>query len=326
MAVLLAWYGASVAAGAMRRNYLPGNRRGLPARRSSVKLLVTRIPGGTVSETMERPQKSEFFADFPSALRYWRAKRGHSQLQLSMIGAVSQRHISFLESGSSQPSKELILKLCVVLDIPLRQRNVMLLAAGFAPAYRERKLSDPELDAVRYALEFMLRQQAPFPALVVDRLWNLQMLNLSAAGLFRWLLDMPADQHVPVDGALNALRMMLDPNGLRPYIVNWDEVALDSLHWIEREAMSDGPGSEASSLLRELSALAGNAGRPWDHIERNGLPFLPITLRKNGVELTLFTAIATLGTPRDVTLHELRIESFFPANSATEDWFKARFG
>ena len=274
-------------------------------------------------ETMERPQASEFFADFPSALRYWRAKRGPSQLQLSMIGAVSQRHISFLESGRSQPSKELILKLGVVLDIPLRQRNVMLLAAGFAPAYQERKLSDPELASVRYALDFMLRQQAPFPAIVVDRLWNLHMLNAPAAGLFQWLLDMPAGQDIPGDGAVNVLQLMLDQNGVRPHIANWDEVAPDALHWIEREAMSDGPGSAASALLAELTALAGNAGRKWDGADRNGLPFMPISLRKDGVELNLFTAIATLGTPRDITLHELRIESFFPADSATEHWFKA---
>jgi transcriptional regulator with XRE-family HTH domain len=269
--------------------------------------------------------ESEFFADFPSALRYWRGKRGHSQLQLSGIGDVSQRHISFLESGRSQPSKELILKLGVVLDIPLRQRNIMLLAAGFAPAYQERKLSDPELASVRYALDFMLRQQAPFPALVVDRLWNLQMLNVPAAGMFRWLLGMPAAHPIPVDGSVNVLRMMLDSDGVRPYIANWAEVAPDSLHWIAREAMSDGPGSQASNLLLELTALAGNAGRQWDNADRNGLPFLPITLRKDDVELKLFTAIATLGTPRDVTLHELRVETFFPADSATEDWFKATF-
>ncbi|MEJ7804491.1 MAG: helix-turn-helix transcriptional regulator [Telluria sp.] len=278
-----------------------------------------------MSETMERTQASEFFSDFPSALRYWRAKRGHSQLQLSMIGDVSQRHISFLESGRSQPSRELILKLGVVLDGPLRQRNIMLLAAGFAPAYQERKLSDPELAAVRYALDFMLRQQAPFPALVVDRLWNLQLLNVPAAGMFRWLLDLPASHQIPGDGSVNVLRMMLDAQGVRPYIANWEEVAPDSLHWIAREAMSDGPGSEASKLLLELTALAGTAVSRWDHAERNGLPFLPLTLRKDGVELKLFTAIATLGTPRDVTLHELRVETFFPADRTTEDWFKAAY-
>jgi transcriptional regulator with XRE-family HTH domain len=275
---------------------------------------------------MERPQAKEFFADFPSALRYWRGKRGYSQLQLSTIGDVSQRHLSFLESGRSQPSKELILKLGIVLDIPLRQRNIMLLAAGFAPAYNERKLSDPELESVRHALDFMMAQQSPFPALVVDRLWNLQMANEPAAGMLKWLLGLPDDYVVPVDGAVNALRLMLDPKGVRPYVANWEEVALDSLHWIEREAMSDGPASEASKLLGELTELVGPTGRQWDHVDRNALPFLPITLRKDGVELKMFTAIATMGTPRDVTLHELRIETFFPADSATEMWFRSRFG
>ena len=109
-------------------------------------------------EILERLVANEFFADFPSALRYWRAKRGHSQLQLSGVAGVSQRHISFIESGRAQPSKDLILKLGLVLDIPLRQRNIMLLAAGFAPAYQERKLSDPELGPVRQAIDFMLRQ------------------------------------------------------------------------------------------------------------------------------------------------------------------------
>jgi transcriptional regulator with XRE-family HTH domain len=279
--------------------------------------------GVRMNAAMEGPQ-ADTFADFPSALRYWRAKRGHSQLALSLIGKVSQRHLSFLESGRSQPSRELIIKLGTVLDIPLRQRNIMLLAAGFAPAYQERKLSDPELTAVRHALDFMLAQQAPFPALVVDRLWNLQMHNGPAADLIRWLLDLPPDSALPGDGAVNALRMMLDPQGLRPYVLNGDAVAADSLHWIEREAMSDGPGSAASQLLASLAELAGPLVRQADHAERQALPFLPISFCKHGVTLNLFTTIATLGTPRDVTLHELRIESFFPADKATETWFRAR--
>jgi transcriptional regulator with XRE-family HTH domain len=267
----------------------------------------------------------DYFSDFPAALRYWRGKRGYSQLQLASIGDVSQRHLSFLESGRSQPSKELILKLGIALDIPLRQRNVMLLAAGFAPAYQERALGDPDLAAVRSALEFMLAQQAPYPALVVDRLWQLQMCNEPAAAMFRWLLGMPADAPIPLGGAINVLKLMLDPNGVRPFLSNWSDVAADLLHWIQREAMSDGPGSAASTLLAELAALAGGdaATRPAN-LERNSLPFLPVVVNKDGICLNLFTAIATLGTPRDVTLHELRIETFFPADEVTAAWFKAR--
>jgi len=265
----------------------------------------------------------EYFSDFAAALKYWRGKRGYSQLRLSTESEISQRHISFLESGRSQPSKELILKLGMVLEVPLRQRNAMLLAAGYAPAYQERHLSDPELGAVRQALDFMLKQQAPYPALVVDRLWNLAMLNEPAARMLRWLLDLPADAAPPTDGSANVIRLTLDPNGLRRYIVNWEEVSADLLLWIQREAMSDGPGSEATLLLADLLALPGIAGMPRvPNLDRRALPFLPFTLRKGEVELNLFTTIATLGTPHDVTVHELRVESFFPADEATARWFQ----
>lgn len=265
-----------------------------------------------------------YFSDFAAALRYWRGKRGLSQLRLSLDAGISQRHLSFLETGRAQPGRELIVKLGIVLDIPLRQRNAMLLAAGFAPAYRERALSDPEMGAVMQALDFMLAQQAPYPALVVDRLWNLVMHNAPAARLMRWLLGMPGDAALPRDGSVNVLKLMLDPNGVRPWLANWDEVATDLLQWVQREAMGDGPGSEATRLLEELMALPGiaDAARA-PNLERAALPFLPMRLRKDGVALDLFTTITTLGTPHDVTVHELRLESFFPADEASRAWFLA---
>jgi transcriptional regulator with XRE-family HTH domain len=268
--------------------------------------------------------RDRYFCDFATALRYWRDKRGYSQLRLSTESNISQRHISFLESGRSQPSKELILKLGTVLEIPLRQRNVMLLAAGFAPAYQERKLSDPELKSVKQALDFMLAQQAPYPALVVDRLWNLVMTNGPAATMMKWLLDMPDSQPMPREG-VNVLKLMLDPAGVRQYLVNWEEVCADLLHWIQREAMGDGPESEATHLLQELIALPGiEAATQTPNLDMRALPFLAMTIRKGGVELNMFTAITTMGTPHDVTVHELRIESFFPADATTADWFKSR--
>lgn len=268
-----------------------------------------------------------YFSDFASALRYWRTRRGHSQLRLAADAGVSQRHLSFLESGRAQPSRELVLRLGIVLDVPLRQRNVLLLAAGFAPAYQERKLSDPELAGVMRALDFMLRQQAPFPALVVDRLWNLVMFNEPAAGLMRWLLDMPSDAPIARDGTINVLRLMLAPDGLRRHLRNWQAVAADSLLWIQREAMADGPGSEARALLADLSALPDMpAVGHLPNLDRRALPFLPLHVARDGVELQLFTTITTLGTPHDVTVHELRLESFFPADDATAAWFHARFG
>jgi len=268
-----------------------------------------------------------YFSDFAAALRYWRGKRGLSQLRLATDAGISQRHLSFLETGRAQPGRDLILKLGLVLDIPLRQRNAMLLAAGFAPAYRERSLLDPELAAVMQALDFMLLQQAPYPALVVDRLWNLVMANEPAANMMRLFLGMPAHAPIPRDGSVNVLKLILDPDGLRRHLVNWEDVCTDLLQWVQREAMGDGPGSEATALLDELMALpgiAGAAGQP--NLDRRALPFLPLTLRKDGVELNLFTTITTLGTPHDVTVHELRLESFFPADEASRQWFQAQAG
>jgi len=264
----------------------------------------------------------QYFSDYAQAMKYWRTKRGYSQLRLSTESGVSQRHISFLESGRSQPSRELILKLGMTLDIPLRQRNVMLLAAGFAPAYQERSLSDPEMAAVRQALDFMLLQQAPYPALVVDRLWSLQMHNGPAAAMMSWILGLPDNTPLP---SVNVVKLTLDPNGVRPYLANWEDVATDLLQWIQREAMGDGPGSEATRLLEDLLAMPGvRAAAAAPNLERRALPFLPFTVRKDGTELNLFTTITTLGTPHDVTVHELRLEAFFPADEATAQWFKAR--
>jgi transcriptional regulator with XRE-family HTH domain len=268
--------------------------------------------------------RTQYFNDFSSALRYWRDKRGYSQLRLSAESNISQRHLSFLESGRSQPSKEMILKLGTVLDIPLRQRNIMLLAAGFAPAYQERKLSDTELQSVKHALDFMLAQQAPYPALVVDRLWNLVMHNGPASAMIKWLLDMPDNQAIPREG-VNIIRLMLDPSAIRQYLVNWEDVCADLLHWIQREAMSDGPGSEATDLLAELTDLPGvKAATKNANLDTKALPFLSMEIKKNDVTLKMFTTITTMGTPLDVTVHELRVESFFPADEKTAAWFQSR--
>jgi hypothetical protein len=170
----------------------------------------------------------------------------------------------------------------------------------------------------------MLTQQAPYPALVVDRLWNLVMLNQPARRLMAWLLGLAPGQPLPVEG-VNVVRLMLDPHGIRPCLPNWQAVCADLLHWVQREALADGPGSEATRLLESLLALPGvrqaaRAVNPDSH----ALPFMSVALRKDETELRLFTAIATMGTPRDVTVHELRIESFFPADAQTAAWFQAQ--
>jgi transcriptional regulator with XRE-family HTH domain len=283
------------------------------------------VSSASRSNRPARTGHERYFSDFSAALRYWRDKRGMSQLRLSAEAEISQRHISFLESGRAQPSRELVLRLGTVLDLPLRQRNVMLLCAGFAPAYQERSLSDPELGAVKHALDLMLDQQAPYPAFVVDRLWNLVMANEPASLFFKWLLDMPPDQPIPADGEVNVIRLTLSSEGARRHIVNWDAVSNDALQWIQREAIGDGPGSEATQLLDELLAMPGvEAATRAPNLDSSALPFLAVNVRKDGVELNLFTTVTTLGTPHDVTVHELRIESFFPADQATAEWFRVR--
>ncbi|WP_137174989.1 helix-turn-helix domain-containing protein [Massilia sp. HP4] len=272
---------------------------------------------------MMQPASTPYFSDFAAALRYWRGRRGLSQLRLSVEADISQRHLSFLETGKAQPGRDLVLKLGMVLDVPLRQRNAMLLAAGFAPAYRERSLSDPDMDAVKRALDFMLAQAAPYPALVVDRLWNLVMFNEPAARMMRHFLGMPPGAVIPRDGSINVLKLTLDPNGLRPCLVNWEAVGADLLQWVQREAMGDGPGSESTRLLDELMALPGIAAAARQpNLDQLALPFLPMTLRKDDLELNLFTTITTLGTPHDVTVHELRLESFFPVDAVSRAWFE----
>jgi len=262
---------------------------------------------------------------FAQSLRHWRHRRAMSQLELSTRSGISQRHISFMESGRARPSREMVLRLGLVLDVPLRSRNLMLLAAGFAPLYRERALTDPELLPVRRALDCMLAQQEPYPAVVVDRLWNLAMANRAAAALIDWLLGPVAERADEVRASPNLIATMLHARGLRPWIENWPQVASDLLQWIHRESMAEGAGGAAARLLDELLAIDGvpsdwRAPAP----DARPMPFLPLRLAKDGTRLDLFTTITTLGTPHDVTLHELRVECFFPADDETAAWFRRR--
>ena len=259
---------------------------------------------------------------FGQALRFWRSRRGMSQLRMSVDSGISQRHISFLESGRARPSREMVLKLGLVLDVPLRQRNMMLLAAGFAPLYRERELSDPELRPVRQALDLMLAQHEPYPAVVVDRLWNLALANRGATRLIDWLLGPAQARAAPIRVSPNLALAMLHPAGLRRHVENWRQVAADMLHWVHREALAEGGGGPAQALLDELLALDGIPS-DWrsPDLESRATPFLAIRLVKDAVALNLFTTITTLGTPHDVTLHELRVECFYPTDEPTAHWF-----
>lgn len=277
-----------------------------------------------------QPPRAQAANPFAERLRYWRLRRGLSQLGLANEAGSSQRHLSFLESGRTAPSREMVLKLALVLDVPLRERNALLLAAGYAPAYRERELGDPEMREVKRALDYVLDQHEPNPAIVVDRLWNMVMANASAQDVFAWLLEgtpaASAPPTEPPDDARNVIMSMLRADAMRPFIANWDEVAADAIHWIHREAIGEAPDGEARALLARLLALEG-VPRDWrvpDFEAARAVPFMPLRIVKNGIELNLFTMITTLGTPHDVTLQELRVESFHAADAATAAWLAGR--
>lgn len=251
---------------------------------------------------------------FGELLRYWRRERKWSQLELALGADVSARHVSFVETGRSQPSREMVLRLAEVLDVPLRERNPLLAAAGFAPLYREADLSAPELAAARKSLEFLLERHDPYPAVVVDRLWNVQLQNRSALAFVSSLLD--ATSLTP---PFNAMTTLFEPDGLRPYITNWHEVATGLIQRMHREVIA----APSDPQLRELlDGMLAADGVPDDwrlaDLAAEVPVVLPIHFVKGPLELSLFSALTTLGTARDITLHELRLETFFPLDDATE--------
>ena len=257
---------------------------------------------------------------FGARLRWWRERRGFSQLDLALAADTTQRHLSFLESGRATPSREMVLRLATALDLPLRQHNALLLAAGFAPAWRESDLSAPELARVNSALDHMLAQQEPYPAFVVDRRWTLVRANGGAGRLTEFLLG-PAPATPPSEPPNLAVALM-SPEGLRPWIVNWEEVALYFLRGVQADAIADGSAETAALLERLLAVPGAPALSRMVPPEEGQAPVLPIHFRRGATSLRMFTTIATLGTPQDITLQEVRIECFFPLDEATATIFR----
>ncbi|HEV3490870.1 MAG TPA: helix-turn-helix domain-containing protein [Reyranella sp.] len=260
---------------------------------------------------------------FGPMLRTWRRRRGASQLALALQSGVSQRHVSFLESGRAKPSREMVVQLTTALDVPLRQRNTMLLAAGFAPVYRETSLGAPELTPVRQAIDRMLKQQEPYPAVVIDRLWNLLDAN-EAAMAFTVFLNEGPPPPPPPGKQPNLLRSLLDPKGLRPKLTNWEEVARYLVSTTYAEILADGGEPKALAFIEEVMAYPDvPASFRKLRFEERPAPVLTLDYIVGGKSLSVFTTIATLGTPQDVTLQEVRIECFFPADDRSDALFKS---
>lgn len=253
-------------------------------------------------------------------LKHWRGVRRRSQLELALEANVSARHVSFIETGRSRPSREMVLQLAEVLQVPLREQNAMLTAAGYAAQYRETGLDEPEMDQIRMALEQLLDALQPAGAIVVDRHWDVRMVNDAMARMLGLLLgELPA-----ADGPVNAYRLAMRPEGLRPFIVNWEEMAGHLIQRLHREALAAGPDGELQALLDEVLSYPGMP-REWatPDLEHPAGPVLTLHLRKDGTDIRLFTTITTFGTAQDITLQELRIESFHPADAPTADLLRS---
>ncbi len=253
-------------------------------------------------------------------LRDWRRRRHLSQLDLSLEAAVSSRHLSFVETGRSRPSRELVLHLAEELEVPLRERNTLLLAAGYAPAYPENRLEAEVMAPARAALDSILAGHAPFPAIIVDGRWDLVTANEPALAILSE--DVAAELLAP---PANALRACLHPDGLAPRIVNLADYGAHLLTRLRRQALLSGDAA-LGELHDELAAYPGVQAASSSAMAPEDLLFSPLRLRSGDDELLLFSTLATFGTALDVTLSELAIESFFPGDAATREALRRRFG
>jgi transcriptional regulator with XRE-family HTH domain len=251
-------------------------------------------------------------------LRYRRRVRSMSQLDLASAAMTTPRHMSFVETGRSRPSREMVLRLAGALDVPLRDRNGLLLAAGYAPLY-VRALDDPALDRVNAAISGMLAQHEPLPAVVMDRCWNLLRVNAGARRLFT---DLFAPE--PLPASANVLRVILEPGPVRTRILNWQELAPALLERARREAVGGVLDLATAELFQELRTrpdVASVLSSP--RATATPSPVIDVHVEHADTELRFFSVVSTIGTPADVTAQELRVEAFFPADAATAERWRA---
>lgn len=250
---------------------------------------------------------------FGDILRHWRKVRHFSQMDLALAASVSTRHLSFIETGRSQPGYDLVLHLAEVLNLPLRHTNTMLVAAGYAPRYTAWSIDDDKTGMVRAALERMLAQHEPYPALVTTRNYDLIMFNAGAHKLISWLTN--SDDFL--NRFNNSYWMLFALDGLRPYVVNFDHLQGVLLKRLHEECINY--QSEALSRLYEACAAEVADLKQAEHpVVDQQLPVMTLGLRKGDVEMCFFSTVTTFGTAIDVTTQELRIESLFPATKETQ--------
>lgn len=245
-------------------------------------------------------------------LREWRAARRLSQLDLALAAGISSRHLSYVETGKARASRETVAKLADTLEMPLRERNALLLAAGYAPEYPETGLAMPEMAQMRRAIELILAQQEPYPAFLINRQWEVLSANSGAECVNRFVLGGRASAHT------NMMRQFFDPDDLRAAVANWEEVASEMIRHLHDYVAATPTDHTAKSLLEEALARPGVPAR-WRlrDLSAKPSPLLTTVLRRKGVELRFFSTITTFAAPRDITLDELYIECCFPMDEET---------
>ncbi|WP_436247847.1 helix-turn-helix domain-containing protein [Mesorhizobium amorphae] len=251
--------------------------------------------------------------DLRTLLRHWRDLRGSSQLDLSLDTGISQRQISFIESGRSVPNRETLMAIARALDVPLRDRNTLLLAAGYAPMFSEGAWDSMEMKSVTNALTRILRQHEPFPALVMDRYWNVLMTNEAAPLFFSCFFDMATRK-----GPRNVLHLMFDPEGMRPFVANWHDVARSLFERVYRESIGRVLDKRTKDLLAALLAYPDVKSEWKNPVPIGFMPVIPLSFIRHDHVLNYFSMVTTVGTPQTVAAQELRIECLFPADEATE--------
>ena len=246
-------------------------------------------------------------------LKQWRGLRGRSQLDISADTGISQRQISFIESGRSVPSRPTLIGIAQVLDIPLRERNALLLAAGYAPIYSDAAWNSDEMQSISKALQRMLTQHEPYPALVMDRYWNVILTNEAAPRFFNCFIDL-SQRPSP----RNLLHLMFDPKGMRPFIANWEALAKSLIQRVQREAVGHIIDQKTKELVADLLAYP-DVEPDWKAPEASSaLPMIPISFARDGAVLNYFSLITTVGTPQTIAAQELRVECMYPADDETE--------
>jgi transcriptional regulator with XRE-family HTH domain len=260
-------------------------------------------------------------------LRHWRDMRGRSQFDLSLDTGVSQRHISFIESGRSVPGRQTLLDIAQALDIPLRERNTLLLAAGYAPIYSEGAWNAAEMQTITHALGRILQQNEPFPALVMDRYWNVLMANDAAPRFFNGFIDMAA-RKTP----RNMLHLIFDPDGMRPFVADWESVAKSLIQRVYHESVGRVIDEKTRELLAALLAYP-DVKAEWKSPKVPGampltssMPVIPLSFVKDDKVLNYFSMVTTVGTPQTVAAQELRIECMFPADEVTQKYHATMIG